>query len=393
MNERTEQEKPENEDRLTPAWPGAQGVEGEDDVEELTLGREPARAPAPPEPARSPIADAADDAENFAEGVEAGVLPGDPGTARRAANDLHRRARSVGAMAVADAPSQSPLERWTRAEHLAKAELLVAKDYLKAIEAQDGDQELIDASRESLGKATRAWRHAHKMKGQVERRAAKTPRKAPGSPAKAIKGPQAPKAAQKPKEGRPRAHGKGSKKAATAASGPMPNASQVAVITLGGLKIGESDMERAQREGDPVARFMSGGMAASVAVSKVLEHPHKSLRAQDYMKGAGTTDKKAVAKSGKAVRGIQKAVADKTVSGAKVGTLGAIADVLLFEGGHTIKEIAMELARKASPAMIKGRDLQANVRARMVHYRRRGDKVVRDEQTGHVKVTLKAGRK
>ncbi|MFA5138318.1 MAG: hypothetical protein WC728_03715 [Elusimicrobiota bacterium] len=63
----------------------------------------------------------------------------------------------------------------------------------------------------------------------------------------------------------------------------------------------------------------------------------------------------------------------------KEGSLAAIIDPLLLAGGHTVKEIAEDLGRTAGEAA-KGKDLAANVRARMVSYTRKGWKVEKDDQ-------------
>ena len=53
------------------------------------------------------------------------------------------------------------------------------------------------------------------------------------------------------------------------------------------------------------------------------------------------------------------------------GSLASMIDPFLLAGGMTVKEIAGELAKKAVEAA-KGKDLAANVRARMVSYTRKG---------------------
>jgi hypothetical protein len=63
----------------------------------------------------------------------------------------------------------------------------------------------------------------------------------------------------------------------------------------------------------------------------------------------------------------------------KEGSLAAIIDPMLLAGGKTVAEIAAELAKKAGEAG-KGRDLNANVRARLVSYTRKGWQVVKDEK-------------
>ena len=60
------------------------------------------------------------------------------------------------------------------------------------------------------------------------------------------------------------------------------------------------------------------------------------------------------------------------------GSLAALIDPL-FDGSKTIQEIADIVAKKAGQAA-KGRDLQANVRARMVSFRRQGLRVEKDEK-------------
>ena len=71
------------------------------------------------------------------------------------------------------------------------------------------------------------------------------------------------------------------------------------------------------------------------------------------------------------------------------GSLAAIIDPMLLAGGKTIQEIADIVAKKAGQAA-KGKDLQANVRARMVTYKRKGWRVEKDEKK-HVKVVQVKG--
>ena len=54
--------------------------------------------------------------------------------------------------------------------------------------------------------------------------------------------------------------------------------------------------------------------------------------------------------------------------------LAPIIDAMLLKGGMTMRGIVRELRRKASSAC-KGRDLAANVRARLYHLKRRGQEV------------------
>ena len=68
--------------------------------------------------------------------------------------------------------------------------------------------------------------------------------------------------------------------------------------------------------------------------------------------------------AGRATAGASKAQ-EATENGRKGGSLASIIDPMLLAGGHTTQEIAAELAKKAGEAA-KGKDLAANVRARML---------------------------
>lgn len=71
----------------------------------------------------------------------------------------------------------------------------------------------------------------------------------------------------------------------------------------------------------------------------------------------------------------------------KTNALSAFIDPYLLAGGKTTQEIAADVAKKAGEAG-KGRDIAANVRARMVSYTRKGWQVVKDEKK-RVKVVQK----
>jgi len=71
------------------------------------------------------------------------------------------------------------------------------------------------------------------------------------------------------------------------------------------------------------------------------------------------------------------------------GSLAAIIDPLLFAGEHTVKEIAAELAKKAGTAA-KGKDLEANVRARLYSFRKKGASIQKDAQK-RLRIVLKKG--
>lgn len=75
------------------------------------------------------------------------------------------------------------------------------------------------------------------------------------------------------------------------------------------------------------------------------------------------------------------------VAGAPARTnkpLALIIDAMLLAGGHTMRGIVREVKRRAS-ASCKGRDLRANVRARLYWLRRKGYRVERD--SGDVRMT------
>lgn len=61
------------------------------------------------------------------------------------------------------------------------------------------------------------------------------------------------------------------------------------------------------------------------------------------------------------------------------GALSNIIDPHLFAGHMTIRQIAEALVKEAGPAAI-GKNLEANVRARMVSFRRKGWRVEKDNQ-------------
>ncbi len=70
-------------------------------------------------------------------------------------------------------------------------------------------------------------------------------------------------------------------------------------------------------------------------------------------------------------------------------SLADIIDPMLLAGGKTIKDIAAELARKAGEAA-KGKDLEANVRARLYMFRRKGYAVKKDDTKRIMVVATKA---
>lgn len=71
--------------------------------------------------------------------------------------------------------------------------------------------------------------------------------------------------------------------------------------------------------------------------------------------------------------------AAKKQRGKKEGSLAAIIDPYLIEGGHLVRDIASEVTKRAGEAA-KGRDIEANVRARLVSFKRKGWSVVKDAE-------------
>ncbi len=65
-------------------------------------------------------------------------------------------------------------------------------------------------------------------------------------------------------------------------------------------------------------------------------------------------------------------------------SLSATIDPMLFAGGKTVKEIAA-LAIKQAADLAKGKDVEANVRARMVSFSRKAWKIEKDDKK-HVRV-------
>lgn len=65
-------------------------------------------------------------------------------------------------------------------------------------------------------------------------------------------------------------------------------------------------------------------------------------------------------------------------------SLSSVIDPMLFAGGKTAKEIA-EIAIKQVADLAKGKDVGANVRARMVSFSRKGWKIEKNEKK-HIRV-------
>ncbi len=84
-----------------------------------------------------------------------------------------------------------------------------------------------------------------------------------------------------------------------------------------------------------------------------------------------------------------KANGDGKKNGHREGSLSSLIDPMLLSGDHTVKEIAEQLANKAG-ALAKGKDLSANVRARMVSYTRKGWRVEKDEKKRVKVIGMKA---
>lgn len=117
---------------------------------------------------------------------------------------------------------------------------------------------------------------------------------------------------------------------------------------------------------------------------KRTEWEEKVMMKKNGSKNGGKVSPKGKAKTAPAQKPAAKASAPKPHEAKKAGSLAAIIDPMLTAGGHSVAEIAAELAKQAGDAA-KDRDLAANVRARMVSYTRKGWRVVKDDQK-HVKV-------
>lgn len=89
-------------------------------------------------------------------------------------------------------------------------------------------------------------------------------------------------------------------------------------------------------------------------------------------------------------RAFERANGDPKKGGRKKeGSVATLIDPLLFAGGKTTQEIAA-LVTKQAGALAKGRDINANVRARMVTYSRKGWKIEKNEKK-HVRVIKPKG--
>jgi hypothetical protein len=86
----------------------------------------------------------------------------------------------------------------------------------------------------------------------------------------------------------------------------------------------------------------------------------------------------------KEARILEKANSPKGGRKPRGESVAAIIDPLLFAGGKSVKEIA-ELVTKKAGDLAKGKDMEANVRARMVTYSRKGWRIEKNDRK-HVKV-------
>lgn len=78
----------------------------------------------------------------------------------------------------------------------------------------------------------------------------------------------------------------------------------------------------------------------------------------------------------------REAEVSKSIAQAK--PLAPLIDAMLLTGGKTMRGILRELRRKASAAC-RGKDLKANVRARLYWFRKKRGRIERDEH-GHLRV-------
>lgn len=78
---------------------------------------------------------------------------------------------------------------------------------------------------------------------------------------------------------------------------------------------------------------------------------------------------------------------EKPKKAVKEGSLAAFIDPMLFEGKYTVKEIAEAIVKKAGE-YAKNKDIEANIRARMVTYKRKGYQIIKNDNK-QVKVVKK----
>jgi len=81
----------------------------------------------------------------------------------------------------------------------------------------------------------------------------------------------------------------------------------------------------------------------------------------------------------KDINGIVKYIKqDKPKKSVKEGCLASFIDPMLFEGKYTVKEIAEAIIKEAGE-YAKNKDIEANIRARMVTYKRKGYQIIKGE--------------
>ncbi|MBN1687979.1 MAG: hypothetical protein JW893_02670 [Candidatus Omnitrophica bacterium] len=104
----------------------------------------------------------------------------------------------------------------------------------------------------------------------------------------------------------------------------------------------------------------------------------KSYQLKPYEASKVSNDDKALAKA----NGHAK---EKSGNGkGNVKTLAGLIDPLLFAGGKTVREIAGLIIKEAGE-LAKDKDMEANVRARMVTYRRKNYTIQKDEAK-HIRI-------
>ncbi len=117
------------------------------------------------------------------------------------------------------------------------------------------------------------------------------------------------------------------------------------------------------KDGKVVLKINSTGNEVSVP---------KSYQLKAYEATKVSNEDKALAKANGHVKG-------SSANGkSNVKTLAGLIDPLLFAGGKTVREIA-ELVAKDAGELAKDKDVEANVRARMVTYHRKHYSIQKDE--------------
>lgn len=139
------------------------------------------------------------------------------------------------------------------------------------------------------------------------------------------------------------------------------------------------------KKGTPVVivRFKDDKVVLKIAGSDNEIDVAKNYELKPYKAAQVSKDARALAHTNS--RGNGKKPGRKS----KDGSVASFIDPLLFSGGKTVKEIA-DLVTKQAAELSKGKDMQANVRARLFGFRRKGFLIEKDGKK-RIKVIQKKG--